>query len=108
MRLKPQKRRQGPEACLIAACLEYLQLKRIFAWRNNSGGMKVGKRFLRFGMPGSPDIIGIVDGCFLAIETKAPKGELSESQIAWHQQAKRAGCTVHVVRSLDDLMEVVG
>ena len=104
---KPKKRRKGPEARILSECLAYLHAKGVFCWRNNSGGTKVNGRFMRFGMAGSPDIIGIVAGQFFAVEVKAPGGKLSDSQREWHARAERAGCRAYVVRSVEELMEVV-
>lgn len=104
---KPRKKRKGPEARLLSECLAYLHAKGVFCWRNNSGGTKINGRFMRFGMAGSPDIIGIVNGRFFAVETKAPGGKLSDSQREWHARAAVAGCVVFVVRSIEELMECI-
>lgn len=105
---KPRKRRKGPEARVLSECLEWLHATGVFCWRNNTGGTKVNGRFMRFGMPGSPDIIGIVNGSFLAIECKAPGEGLNENQEKWHAQAAKAGCRPLIVRSLDELKEAMG
>ena len=54
----------------------------IFHWRNNTGTTKIGRRFIRFGYPGSSDWLGVCpDGRFLAVECKAPKtGRVTEKQ----------------------------
>jgi hypothetical protein len=86
--------------------MDYLAIKGIFAWRNNSGGVPVdgGKRFVRFGYPGSPDILGILPGGkMLCVETKSAKGKLSEAQEAFRGYVERAGGVYVVVRSLEDL-----
>ena len=101
---RPRKKRKGPEAVVLSQCLDYLHKIGVFCWRNNVGGAKVNGRFMRFGMAGSPDIIGIVNGRFFAVETKAPGGKLSDAQHAWHARAMAAGCDVLVVRSLDELV----
>lgn len=59
------------EGAIVRGILDWLQLSGIVAWRNNTGAAKSpdGKRFIRFGEPGSPDIIGCLpDGRLLAIE----------------------------------------
>lgn len=70
------------EDVVLKGCLEYLKLKNIFCFRNNTGAVKVGRRFVRFGCTGSSDILGILpDGRFLAVECKREKGGvLSEAQ----------------------------
>jgi len=55
--------------------LEYLEWNKIgYFWRNNTGGMiksyKGKNMFMRFGELGSADIIGVLNGRFIAIECK--------------------------------------
>ena len=70
--------------------------RNIKIWRNNTGATKIDdKRFIRFGVPGAADIIGIVkhfrckicnasqDGIFLAIEVKGTKGKTTDKQTEW-------------------------
>ena len=70
--------------------------RNIYMWRNNTGATKIDdKRFIRFGVPGAADIIGIVkhfrckfcnasqDGIFLAIEVKGTNGKLTDKQTEW-------------------------
>lgn len=53
----------------------------LWGWRNNSGVAKEGKRFIRFGLPGSADFIGLLqNGRFVAIEFKMPGGKQSLHQ----------------------------
>ena len=40
--------------------LDYLALHRIFHYRQNTGAMKKGKHYIRFGVKGLPDIIAVV------------------------------------------------
>jgi hypothetical protein len=55
--------------------LDYLALKGIFHYRNNSGAFKdSAAHFYRFGALGSPDIICVIKGQYVRIEVKAPKG----------------------------------
>ena len=91
------------ESEVLKQCLEYLKMRNIFAWRNNSGAVKNGK--LRFGMPGSSDILGILpNGQFLAIECKREKGGiLSDKQVEFLSRIKENGGAALVVHSLNDL-----
>lgn len=64
-----------PEAEVLKTCLALLRAHGVFAWRNNSGqfvGEHKGKRrCVRFGLPGSPDILGVLPcGRFLGLEVK--------------------------------------
>ena len=77
--------------------------------RNNVGCTKIGRRFIRFGWPGSADFIGIIpsgplEGHFLGVECKAPKtGRLSEGQRNWLDMVNRHGGVAIVVDSLGSL-----
>lgn len=98
--------KQGKETALVRDCLQYLHTKGIMAWRNNTGGVKVNKRFVRFGQPGSADILGILppEGRLLAVECKVGRNELTELQRDWLQRVASSGGLALVVYSLDELM----
>lgn len=53
---------------------------------------------------GSPDIVGILGptGRWFCLETKTPKGRLSEKQKEWHRMARSMGAFVAVARSVDE------
>jgi hypothetical protein len=52
--------------------LEYLALKRVFHYRNNSGAfVDANKHLYRFGALGSPDIVCVIRGQYVGIEVKA-------------------------------------
>lgn len=70
-----RERRRNPETDLTRACLEVLRLRRIEAWRQQSGGIAIpsptGRRFVRLGRTGAADITGILgDGRRLEVECK--------------------------------------
>ena len=97
-----------------AAILRYLAISPRVAWaeRMNTGAVKIpvanGRdRFLRFGFPGCPDILGqLTDGRLLAIEVKSPTGRPSEAQSAFLALvAKNKGVSL-IARSVDDIMSV--
>ena len=55
--------------------LDYLSLRRIFHYRNNSSAFDNGHgRFYRFGAKGSPDSICVIGGLYVGIEVKALRG----------------------------------
>jgi hypothetical protein len=93
------------ESDVLRACLEYLAVKGVFAWRNNTGGVRVdGKRFVRFGIRGSPDILGVMpDGRFLGVEAKSAKGRLTAEQREFGEAVTRRGGVYVVARSVLDL-----
>lgn len=70
------------ESDIVRAILDYLQLKGIFAWRVNNGGIYRGDGKYSFsGTKGVADIIGVLkDGKILTIECKTKKGKLSIHQ----------------------------
>ena len=94
-----------------AAILRSLEVSPRVAWaeRMNTGAIKIpaanGRdRFLRFGFPGCPDILGqMTDGRLLAIEVKSPSGRASEAQAAFLALVATHGGVAVLARSLDDL-----
>lgn len=87
-------------------CLEYLQAKGIYCWRNNTGVLRSGGRFVRFGMVGSADILGITkDGRFLAVECKREKGGvLSDEQKTFLFNISHNRGVAIVVNSLESMI----
>lgn len=93
------------ESEVLEGCIKYLRARGIFCFRNNVGATKVGTRFIRFGYPGSSDILGIMpDGRFLAVECKREKGgRLSELQKAFLTAIQINGGVSIVARSVEEL-----
>lgn len=94
------------------AILDYLHLKGIFCWRNNSGVVfseyKGRKRMIRYGLPGSSDILGIMkDGRFLAIEVKRAKGKESKLQKEFLGNIINNGGVAIVARSIEDVTKII-
>jgi hypothetical protein len=79
----------------------------IFHWRNNTGVTRIGRRFIRFGYPGSSDWLGICpDGRFLAVECKRPEGgRLTAKQRDFLDCIRRYGGVALVVTGVNDLLE---
>ena len=98
-----------PESEVLKECLEYLRMRGIFAFRNNSGAVKMGKSFVRFGMPGSSDILGILpNGQFLAVECKKENGGiLSDKQVEFLNRIKENGGVAVVVHSVSELEKII-
>lgn len=100
------------ETALVKACLEFLHLKGVKAWRNNSGAVRAcynGKsRFIRYGAVGSPDILGCLPGGrLLAVECKTPTGRVRPEQAAFLSELRAAGALAVVVHNLDELNEAI-
>lgn len=74
-----------------------------FGWPNNTGALRVGKRFIRFGLTGSGDWIGITtDGKLLAFECKTGKGKQTPGQKAFQSVVEAYGGRYYEVRSVDE------
>lgn len=59
-------------------------------------------------LPGAPDlVIALPDGKVLWLEVKAPKGVVSDNQVLVHERLGEIGHTVYIIRSIDDVKEVI-
>ena len=77
-------------------------------WRNSVGVADVGGRVQRFGLcKGSADLIGILDGRFVALEVKTERGRVSPEQQLFLDLVRRRGGFAAVVRSIDDARAAV-
>ena len=104
---RPRRRYQTSEKALRNTILHYLNLKGIYAWKQNTGAMQVEGRFIRFSSPGVSDIIGILpDGRFLAIETKVT-GKLTRHQEVFLENIRERGGIAVVARLVDDVVNVI-
>lgn len=78
-------------------------------WRSNSGVAKYRDRFgkqrsVRFGVPGQPDISGIIrGGVWLGIEVKSATGTQSVEQRAFQLIIERFGGIYILARSVEDV-----
>jgi hypothetical protein len=101
------------EGDLVKQVIAYLNLRRVFAWRQNQGAVASthkGKRsFVRFaGVEGISDIIGILPGGrFLAIETKVRPNKPTKVQRAFLDAVTLAGGLAIVAYDLDDVIQVI-
>ncbi len=95
-----------PETLVIKSCLQWLHANGVMAWRNNTGAYVTDKGgFLRYGFPGSSDIIGVTKrGRALFVECKnSAGGELSTLQMAFGCRVIQTGGVYLVASSSDDL-----
>lgn len=72
-------------------------------WRNNTGAVKMGNRFVRFGLPGSPDILGCYKGLAIGIECKSSKGKQRQEQVIWQKRWEQAGGKYYLVNSTESV-----
>jgi hypothetical protein len=94
-----------PEGRVKAACLRYLEKRRIRAWNNPTGCTRIAPdRWLRFGKKGSADILGCLPGGrFLAVECKAEHGRLSPEQREFLNDIAALGGLAVVAKSYRDI-----
>jgi len=94
------------ESKVVAACLDYLRIKNIFAYRQNSGAMKTeAGGFIRFGSVGAPDIIAVIKGKYVGIECKFRNGKQSQNQKNFQEDLEKAGGRYLLVYGVDELAE---
>lgn len=96
------------ESDIQKAILDYLKIRKIVAWRNNSGTaqVKMGQReyWMRLAPKGTSDIIGYLpDGRFLAIEVKTKTGVPTPEQREFINNVRIAGGLAFVATSIDDV-----
>jgi len=108
----PTKRTNDrPEAAALVEILKALKAHPAVAWaeRQNSGAAKVGGRFIRFGWPGCPDVIGqLRDGRFLGCEVKGPTGRLRPEQTLFLERINGAGGVAFMARDCRDVLCALG
>lgn len=105
-----------PEKAILSACLQYLAIRGVFAWRQNQGAMEqqnpnyrpgYGRkptRKIRFAhVDGISDIIGTYKGRFLAIETKRVGNKPTEDQRGFLERVDKEGGIAIVAYSVDDV-----
>lgn len=94
------------------AILDYLHVKKIVAWRSNSGTaqVKMGNKeyWMQLAPAGTPDIVGYwPDGRFLGIEIKGTGGVISKEQAGFIKNANNLGALCFVAYSIDDVANVM-
>ena len=86
---------------VLAACLYHPRVAT--AHRMNSGMMKIGARYVRFGFPGCPDILGMLrDGRMLAVEVKKAGKHPTQEQVEFLGLVHRNNGLAFVARSAAD------
>ena len=78
-------------------------------WRQNTGAARVGRRFVRFGVPGQADLTGILrGGRRLEIEIKSPIGRQTPDQRAFQALIERFGGVYALARTVEDVCRAIG
>lgn len=94
------------------AVLDYLSLKGIFHYRQNSGAFKTDRGgFYRMGASGAPDIVAVVNICYIgvyvALEIKDIHGKLNDNQIKFKEDLEKSGGFYFIIRSLEDCINAL-
>ena len=100
------RKNDRPEAAALAEVLLALTAHPAVAWahRMNSGAVRIGSRFVRFGWPCCPDVLGqLRDGRLLGVEVKAPKGKLRPEQALFLEHIRCAGGVAFMARDCRDV-----
>lgn len=73
--------------------------------RVNTGAAVIKGRLVRFGVPGTADIVGLIapSGRMLQIECKTAKGKQRDAQIVMERIVTQFGGAYCVARSLEDV-----
>jgi hypothetical protein len=108
----PDKRTNSkPEAAALCEVLKALQTHPGVAWaeRQNSGAARIGARWVKFGWPGCPDVIGqLRDGRFLGCEVKSATGRARPEQTLFLARINQAGGLGFVARNCRDVFAALG
>jgi len=87
------------ESQLIQNIRKYLQsLPECFFWKEHGG---------QYGTAGIPDIIVCHKGRFIALEAKVGRNQPTRLQSATIEQIRKAGGIALVVRSVDEVKEIM-
>lgn len=91
------------------------------AWRNNIAKVKLGSRWVNFGIPGNggsdllglhtititPEMVGRRVAVFLAVECKSQKGRATADQSAFIHFIRKAGGIAGVARSPEEALTLI-
>lgn len=100
------------------ACLELLRARMPaphgYWWRNNTGAASLpggtGEQLVRFGVPGSSDLMGVYRGQFWGVEIKVPGRKPTKRQNEWLRAMQDAGAIafwVDDVGVLDRMIDTI-
>lgn len=98
-----------PEKYIQKRILDWLKATGLIYWRQNSGTVFVGKRVVKLGEEGLPDIIIVVPpgGRILGLEVKSANGKIRPAQVQFRDSLRENGGYYFVVRSLADAQDAV-
>lgn len=103
------KRKPNPHTDLVRAIEKLAALTpHVFIWHHNTGsGLIDGKRFVKFGLKGSSDFVGMSsDGRMLCIECKTGDARQTFEQRIFQERVQKLNGRYYVVRSVTDAAQV--
>ena len=93
---------------VVRPMLDALRAAGIFAWRQQSGLVKVRGAWMHLAPEGTPDIVGYLDGGrMLAVECKLGKGPTRDAQTRWAAAARARGVLVLECRDAAQVVPTV-
>lgn len=101
-------KKNQPEKVIENAILDYLLMYDVMFFKIQNVGIfdptkKTFRKPSRHHKAGVSDILGIINGRFVAIEVKTPTGRLSKSQAKFLDEVKNNGGLTLVARSVEDV-----
>lgn len=84
------------------------RLQGVYAWRNNTGAYKRGRRTIKYGDLGSSDILCVYGGRFFGLEGKSPIGVQSSNQKSWQAKIEAAGGIYGLFRTTLEALAILG
>lgn len=94
---------------LIRKCLIWLKEQGIYAWSNKTGCLFINGRPIRYGLPGSSDILGVISGGkILGVECKVKPDKPKPLQLRFAEQINDRGGVAIVVYSVEELADKLG
>jgi hypothetical protein len=96
------------ETQLIKQILDYCRYRDLLFWRNQSGMIKTpAGGLIKFGMTGSPDIIGCYKGFFVGVECKVGKNKQTDLQIEFAKKIENSGGKYWLVYDIDQFISLI-
>lgn len=77
------------------------------AWKNATGVAQTEQRTIRYGLPGSPDIVACIKGRFVGVECKTGSDIVRPNQSRFAAALTAAGGLYIVARSVDDVRDAL-
>lgn len=90
-----------------AQILDLLRNMGYYAWRQNSGKINIGKRWISLGNEGLSDIVGFhrLTGRVVAIECKQAKERITDAQKEFLDTVEKSGGIALIAYNVEDIAE---